>query len=167
MAQDMAESAKLNFQTLFESLPELYTIYSLGLVVVGGSDAYFQAIKRNREEVVGRSVFEIFGNLFEDISGAGVHALRTCLESVLEHRRPQRTVQKWAIRYPESGGEVREERFWRSIIAPVFDANAEMTHIVHRLEDLTDVIAIHQEEQSDLDIPPQVPAIYKKEYNGI
>jgi PAS domain S-box-containing protein len=163
MAQDMAESAKLNFQTLFESLPELYTIYSLGLVVVGGSDAYFQAIKRNREEVVGRSVFEIFGNLFEDISGAGVHALRTCLESVLEHRRPQRTVQKWAIRYPESGGEVREERFWRSIIAPVFDANAEMTHIVHRLEDLTDVIAIHQEEQSDLDIPPQVPAIYKKE----
>jgi PAS domain S-box-containing protein len=163
MAQDMAESAKLNFQILFESLPEPYGIYSLDLVIVGGSDAYFQGIKRNREEVVGRSVFEIFGNLSEDIGGAEVHALRTSLESVLENRRPHRTVQKWSICYSESGGEAIDERFWRSIIAPVFDANAEMTHIVHRLEDLMDVMAIHQEEQSDLDIPPQVPTIYKKE----
>jgi PAS domain S-box-containing protein len=163
MAQDMVESAKLNFQTLFESLPELYAIYSLDFVIVGGSDTYFQALKRSREEVIGRHVFEIFGDLSDEISGDGVHTLQTSLESVLEQHQPHRTVQKLAIRYSGAGGEGIEERFWRSIIAPVFDANGEMINIVHRLEDLMDVMAIHQEVQSDLETPLLVPNIYKKE----
>jgi PAS domain S-box-containing protein len=159
----MVKNAKLDFQTLFESLPEVYAVYSLDLVVVGGSDAYFQTIKRNREEVIGRSVFEIFYDLSDDISGAGVHTLRTSLESVLEHRRPQRVVQKWAFHHPESGDESLEERLWRSIIAPVFDANGEMTNIVHRLEDHTDVMLIYQEAQSDLDTLPPLPDIDEDE----
>jgi PAS domain S-box-containing protein len=163
MAQDMVESAKLNFQTLFESLPELYAIYSLDLIVVGGSDAYFQAIERNREEVVGRSVFEIFHNFSDEISGGEFHTLRTALESVLEHRRPQRTLQKWAIRCPESGGEGIEEHFWRSIILPVFDVNAEMTSIIHRLEDLTDVMPFRHEAQGEQDALLQLPNVCGKE----
>ncbi|WP_228058470.1 PAS domain-containing sensor histidine kinase [Nostoc sp. LEGE 12447] len=136
----------LNFQTLFESIPGLYIVYSLDFVIVGGSDAYFRATKTKREEVVGRHLFEVFPDNPDDPKANGVRNLRASLESVLKHRQPHTmVVQKYDIRRPESEGGGFEERYWTPTNSPVFDENGEMTHIIHRAEDVTEFVRVQQQ----------------------
>lgn len=136
----------LNFQTLFESIPGLYIVYSLDFVIVGGSDAYFRATKTKREEVVGRSLFEVFPDNPDDPNATGVRNLRASLESVLKHRQPHTMpVQKYDIRRPESEGGGFEERCWTLTNSPVFDENGEMTHIIHQAEDVTEFVRVQQQ----------------------
>ncbi|MDZ8096056.1 MAG: ATP-binding protein [Nostoc sp. DedQUE05] len=136
----------LNFQTLFESIPGLYIVYSLDLVIVAGSDAYFRATKTKREEVVGRHLFEVFPDNPDDPNATGVRNLRASLENVLKYRQPQTmAVQKYDIRRPESEGGGFEERYWIPTNSPVFDENGEMTHIIHRAEDVTEFMRVQQQ----------------------
>lgn len=136
----------LNFQTLFESIPGLYIVYSLDFVIVGGSDAYFRATKTKREEVVGRSLFEVFPGNADDPNANGVENLRASLLSVLKHRLPHTmAVQKYDIRRPSSEGGGFEERYWTQTNSPIFDENGEMTHIIHRAEDVTEFVRVQQQ----------------------
>ncbi|MHC5862583.1 PAS domain-containing hybrid sensor histidine kinase/response regulator [Nostoc sp.] len=136
----------LNFQTLFESIPGLYIVYSLDFVIVGGSDAYFRATMTKREEVVGRHLFEVFPDNPDDPNANGVRNLRASLESVLKHCQPHTmAVQKYDIRRPSSEGGGFEERYWTPTNSPVFDENGEMTHIIHRAEDVTEFVRMQQQ----------------------
>lgn len=136
----------LNFQTLFESIPGLYIVYSLDLIIVAGSDAYFRATKTKREEVVGQHLFEVFPDNPDDPNATGVQNLRASLESVLKHRQPHTiAVQKYDIRRPESEGGGFEERYWTLTNSPVFDENGEMTHIIHQAEAITDFVRVQQQ----------------------
>ncbi len=146
----MTTNTKLNFQTLFESLPGLYFIYSLDLTVVGGSDTYFQALRSKREEVVGRHVLEIFPTYFGDSSGNELQSLLTSLESVLKNHQPNRMVaQKYHIPRSADCGSGFEERYWTSISFPLFDENREITHIIQQVEDVTESLQMHR------DVDPQ------------
>ncbi|MEH2251240.1 response regulator [Nostoc sp.] len=136
----------LNFQTLFESIPGLYIVYSLDFVILGGSDAYFWAMKTKREEVVGRSLFEVFPDNPDDPNANGVQNLRASLLSVLKHRQPHTiAVHKYDIRRPQLEGGGFEERYWTLTNSPVFNENGEMTHIIHRAEDVTEFVRVQQQ----------------------
>ncbi|MEH2201296.1 PAS domain-containing hybrid sensor histidine kinase/response regulator [Nostoc sp.] len=136
----------LNFQTLFESIPGLYIVYSLDLIIVAGSDAYFRATKTKREEVVGQHLFEVFPDNPDDPNATGVQNLRASLESVLKHRQPHTiAMQKYDIRRPELEGGGFEERYWTLTNSPVFDENGEMTHIIHQAEAVTDFVQVQQQ----------------------
>ncbi|MEH2091808.1 PAS domain S-box protein [Nostoc sp.] len=136
----------LNFQTLFESIPGLYIVYSLDLIIVAGSDAYFQTTKTKREEVVGQHLFEVFPDNPDDPNATGVQNLRASLESVLKHRQPHTiAMQKYDIPRPESEGGGFEERYWTLTNSPVFDENGEMTHIIHQAEAVTDFVRVQQQ----------------------
>ncbi|WP_190234060.1 PAS domain-containing hybrid sensor histidine kinase/response regulator [Nostoc sp. 'Peltigera membranacea cyanobiont' 213] len=145
----------LNFQTLFESIPGLYIVYSLDLIIVAGSDAYFQTTKTKREEVVGQHLFEVFPDNPDDPNATGVQNLRASLESVLKHRQPHTiAMQKYDIRRPESEGGGFEERYWTLTNSPVFDENGEMTHIIHQAEAVTDYVRV-QQQQNEQDFHKQ------------
>jgi signal transduction histidine kinase len=53
-------------------------------------------------------------------------------------------VQKYDIRRPESEGGGFEERYWTPTNSPVFDKSGEMTHIIHRVEDVTEFVQVQQ-----------------------
>ncbi|MEH1889256.1 MAG: PAS domain S-box protein [Nostoc sp.] len=136
----------LNFQTLFESIPGLYIVYSLDFVIVAGSDAYFRATKTKREQVVGRPLFEVFPDNPDDPNANGVQNLRASLSNVIKHRLPHTmAVQKYDIRRPESEGSCFEERYWMVTNSPVFAENGEMTHIIHRAENVTELVRVQQQ----------------------
>ncbi|MEH2013772.1 PAS domain-containing hybrid sensor histidine kinase/response regulator [Nostoc sp.] len=137
----------LNFQTLFESIPGLYIVYSLDFVIVAGSDAYFRATKTKRGEVVGRPFFEVFPDNPDDPNANGVQNLRASLSNVIKHRLPHTMAgQKYDIRRPESEGSGFEERYWMVTNSPVFGENGEMTHIIQRAEDVTELVRVQQQQ---------------------
>ncbi len=58
--EDELRNSRAVLQGLFESLPGLFLIFTPDLKIVSVSDAFLEATMTRREDVLGRSIFEIF-----------------------------------------------------------------------------------------------------------
>lgn len=139
----------LNYQALFEAIPGLYLILTTDFVIVAASDAHLRATMIKREELLGSLIFDAFPDNPDDPNATGVQNLRASLESVLKYRQPHTmTMQRYDIRRPESSGGGFEERYWNAVNSPVFGAKGEITYIIHRAEDATQLVQLKQQEQA-------------------
>lgn len=153
MTYPQAPTTTLDFRVLFESAPNSQLVLTPDLTIVAASDAYLRATQTKREEIVGRGMFDVFPDNPEEISATGVCNLRHSFESVLKYRIPHTmAVQKYDIRRPESVGGGFEEKYWSPVNSPVFGANGEITHIIHRVEDVTEFVQLKQQESRQLEI---------------
>ncbi|HVY37183.1 MAG TPA: ATP-binding protein [Polyangia bacterium] len=135
-----------DFRLLFESVPALYLVLAPDLTIVAVSDAYLRATKTERDAVIGRGLFQIFPDDPGDATATGVSNLRSSLERVLRHRRPDAmAVQKYAIRRPASEGGGFEERHWSPVNSPVFDDAGQLQWIIHRVEDVTEFVRLKEQ----------------------
>lgn len=135
----------LDFRAFFESAPDLYLVLEPDLRIVAASDAYLVATMTTREAIVGRGLFEVFPDNPEDPAATGERNLRRSFETVLRTGQPHTMpVQKYDIRRPEGGGF--EERYWSPVNTPIV-ADGRVTHIIHRVEDVTDFIRLEEEKR--------------------
>ncbi|HEV7241753.1 MAG TPA: ATP-binding protein [Thermoanaerobaculia bacterium] len=135
-----------DFRLLFESAPGLYLVLDCDFQIVAVSDAYLAATMTQRDAIVGRGLFEVFPDNPGDPEATGTRNLRASLETVLRTGKPHAmAVQKYDIRRPASGGGEFEERYWSAMNAPVL-AGGRLTHMIHRVEDVTDFVLLGQRE---------------------
>jgi PAS domain S-box-containing protein len=136
-----------DFQTLFQSAPDLYLVLTREFNIVAVSDAYLRATMTNREEILGRGIFDVFPDNPDDPSATGVDNLRTSLQRVLQEKTPNAiAVQKYDIRKPASEGGGFELRYWSPVNSPVLGPDKEVSYIIHRVEDVTDVVRLKQQD---------------------
>jgi PAS domain S-box-containing protein len=136
-----------DFQALFESAPGSYLVLTPDFTVVAVSNAYLWATMTKREEILGRSLFDVFPNNPDEPTATGVRNLRASLESVRQNRASHTmAVQKYDIPRPESEGGGFEERYWSPVNSPVFGTDGQLTYIIHRVEDVTEFIRLKQQE---------------------
>ena len=135
-----------DFQTLFESAPNLYLVLTPDLKIVAVSETYLRATMTKREEILGRGIFEIFPDNPDDPIATGVRNLQTSLERVLQNKASDTmAVQKYDIRKPESEGGGFEERYWSPVNSPVCGPDKQIAYIIHRVEDVTEFVRLkHQ-----------------------
>lgn len=50
----------INYQILFDSVPDCYLILTKTFTIVEVSNAYLKASQTNREEILGRGIFQVF-----------------------------------------------------------------------------------------------------------
>jgi PAS domain S-box-containing protein len=125
----------LNFELLFESLPDLYLILSPDLTIRAVSDEYLKATLTVRKEIIGHNLFDIFPDNPEDQSADGVSNLRSSLNYVLHHRQQHiMPVQKYDVRRPDG---VFETRYWSPKNTPILNARQEVEYIVHQVKNVT------------------------------
>jgi|GEM_PF-4805441 len=143
-ARQEAEAAKAYYRALFEYAPGLYLVvlpenYEIAAV----SEAYLKATMTKREEIMGKTLFEVFPD-DPGLKGAtGVRNLSASLERVKTNKRADvMAVQHYPIRKPKEQGGDFEDRFWSPINSPVFDQNGEIAYIIHRVEDVTEYTRI-------------------------
>lgn len=137
----------IDFQLLFESLPELYLILSPTLIIVAASNAYLEATMTQREAIVGRPLFEVFPDNPDEPEATGTSNLRDSLQRVLLSRRADAmAVQKYAIQRPQSAGGGFEDRYWSPVNSPMLGPHGEVAYIIHRAEDVTDFIRLKEAE---------------------
>jgi len=140
----MAGSIQYDFRALFQAAPGLYLVLTPDLVIAGASDAYLRATMTERDVIVGRHLFEVFPDNPDDPEATGVGNLRESLERVLRFRRPDAmAIQKYDVR--RSDGSF-EERHWSPLNNPVLDANGDVVWIIHRVEDVTEVMLLKTED---------------------
>jgi len=154
---------RLQFQTLFESVPGLFLVLKPDLSIVGASDAYLNATKTKREEIAGRGLFEVFPDNPNDPTADGVSNLRSSLERVLKNRvADTMALQKYDIRRPESEGGGFEERYWSPVNSPVLGAEGEIEYIIHRVEDVTEFVRQKQSKAAKENDPSGLQAKMEK-----
>jgi PAS domain S-box-containing protein len=140
-----------DFRELFEHAPSLFVVLSPDLTIVAVTNAYLAATMTTREKIVGRKLFEVFPDNPQDPEATGVRNLAASLETVLKTKAEHRmAVQKYDIRKPaEKGGEF-EVRYWSPLNCPVMDQAGNVQFIIHRVEDVTDLVRLGLErEQQD------------------
>lgn len=136
----------LDFQTLFESAPDLYLVLNPDLTILAASDAYLRATMTERETIVGLGLFEVFPDNPDDPSATGVKNLRASLDRVFAKRTSDAmAVDKYDIRRPESEGGTFEKRYWSPVNSLVLGDGGEILYVIHRVEDVTEFVRLKQQ----------------------
>lgn len=136
-----------DFRILFESVPGLYLVLSPDLEIIAVSDAYLEATKTVRQDILGKSIFVVFPDNPDDATATGVTNLRASLQRVLLKRAADvMAVQKYDIRLPAAEGGGFIERHWSPVNSPVLNADGTVAAIIHRVEDVTDFVRLQREQ---------------------
>ncbi len=142
--------ASADFRRLFESAPNLYLVVRPDWQIVAVSDAYLQATMTTRAQIVGQNAFDIFPDNPDDPQTRGASLILESWQRVLSSGQPDvMPLQKYDIRKPESEGGEFETRYWSVVNSPVLNGRGRVDFIIHRAEDVTDVVRDRQsfEEQ--------------------
>jgi signal transduction histidine kinase len=139
----------LDFRLLFEQAPGLFLVLApdpARFTILGASDAYLRATLTEREQIVGRALFDIFPDNPDDPGATGTSNLRASLERVIADRAPDAmAVQKYDIRRPDGGFE---ERFWSPVNLPVLGPDGALTCLLHRVEDVTEFVRVRRASEA-------------------
>ncbi|MFL5274876.1 MAG: PAS domain S-box protein [Myxococcales bacterium] len=142
-------SADLDYRSLFEAAPGAYLVLrpnSPTFTIAAVNEAYLRATMTVREEIVGKGLFEVFPDNPDDLSADGTRNLAASLGRVLRSRSADAmAIQKYDIPRPSSEGGGFEERFWSPLNSPVLDPQGGVAFIIHRVEDVTEVVRLKLE----------------------
>ncbi len=131
----------LDWQLLFEASPEVLLVLlpdSPRFTMVAATAARLAVTHLTREQTVGHGLFEVFPDNPDDGAATGAGNLRASLERVIATRAPDTmAVQKYDIRGPDGTFQVR---WWSPRNLPVLGPRGELRYILHRVEDVTDLL---------------------------
>lgn len=83
-------------------------------------------------------MFDAFPQNTDDSQSHAVENLHASLQRVLARRSPDAmALQRYDIRVPDGDGARFVERYWSPTNTPVFDGDGQLTHIIHRVVDVT------------------------------
>ncbi|WP_226889154.1 PAS domain S-box protein [Nostoc sp. MG11] len=149
VSEQNGPAASIDFRALFEAVPGLYLVLAADLSkfrIIAVSNAYLQATMTQREEILGRGIFEVFPDNPNDPTASGVRNLQTSLKAVIQSRTSDvMAVQKYDIPRPESQGGGFEERYWSPVNSPVLGENQEVAYIIHQVQDVTEFVQLRQQ----------------------
>ena len=170
-----AAELELDFRALFESTPALLLALAPDApryTVIAVSDAYVRATGARREEILGRSLFEVFPHDRSDGNATGTRDLRDSLEAVIGERRDDSlAIQRYDVpRGAERGGGF-EERWWRPVNAPVIGPDGNLAFIVCRVDDVTGFVRLEraaaEREKRSLEAQARLAALLEQAPDGI
>lgn len=125
----------INFEALFSASPNPHVLLDLSLNIVGMNDAYLKATMREREDLVGRNMFDAFPS---DPDSPSHRQLRNSFDKVIREKVADHLpLIEYAIPLPS--GQGFEERFWSATHTPLFNHAGEMTFILQHTVDVTEL----------------------------
>lgn len=139
-----SNSDELNFRLLFASLSGFYLVLKAdsprySIVAVSGTCAQLSLMPH--VELTGRGLFDVFPGDSAAPVADEIGQLRASLARVIEKRAIDvMEVQRSAVCAPSGMGGADGGRWWSQTNSPVFGPDGEISHIVHRIEDVTALV---------------------------
>ncbi len=130
----------LDFEALFTIAPNPYMVLDHELRYVAANDAYLAVIAINREELIGRRLFDLFPNDPNDPNNVSAQMLRRSLERVLSTGQRDH-IAYIPYRVPTNvGGKIEEQlRYWSATHCPLLDAKGKVRFIMQHTVDVTEL----------------------------
>lgn len=142
----------IDFLRVFKAAPVPLLVFDPDdFRILAASDAALAVTGAAREDLVGKLFDEAFpvdpddSQSFENVRQrlAVLKQVRETGEAVVV------PVQRYAIRRRGGQTERFEERYWTLSDSPVHDASGKLLYILHRADDVTDVVRFEENEQRD------------------
>lgn len=129
------------FQEIFNTAPVGSYLLSpdAEAIVFAVNEEFLKVSTLRREDMVGKSLFEIFPHNEADPDDTGVEALRRSILRAIETGKPDHLpLQRFPLWVTAKDGSSRyEERFWRAVNTPIFDTSGKLICVSHTTTDVT------------------------------
>ncbi|MEV6742307.1 SpoIIE family protein phosphatase [Streptomyces sp. NPDC051104] len=133
-------ASEIDYMAAFAALPSPCLMLGTDLVVADANRAFCEVTGFSRAELVGQYLFDVFPDNPADPEADGVDTLKASLHRVLASGQADHmTLQKYDIPVP-GNPEVSKERWWSAINVPLLGPDGKVAWIIHRSEDMTDVV---------------------------
>ncbi|MFJ7071295.1 PP2C family protein-serine/threonine phosphatase [Streptomyces sp. NPDC098781] len=137
----MNETA-IDYEAVFQGLPGMVALLTPELVYADANKDFQRLSGRMREELIGRYLFDVFPDNPNDTTATGMRNLHKSLLRVLAGgERDAMALQRYDVEDPLHPGEW-EERYWSPVNAPVFGPDGNVALLVHRVEEVTELIRL-------------------------
>ncbi|KOU18257.1 protein phosphatase [Streptomyces sp. WM6372] len=132
---------EIDYPAVFQTLPGMVALLTPELVYADANAEFLRASGRTREQVIGRYLFDVFPDNPNDPTASGARNLHASLQRVLATgERDTMALQRYDVQSMLRPGEW-EERYWSPVNAPVLGPDGRVILIVHRVEEVTELIA--------------------------
>ncbi|MEE1755261.1 PP2C family protein-serine/threonine phosphatase [Streptomyces sp. SP18CS02] len=131
---------RIDYSAVFRALPGMVALLTPDLVYVDANDDFLRLAGRSREQLLGRYIFDVFPENPHDPAAAGMQETReSMLRVVATGERDTMALLRYDIE--DSGRPGRwVEHFWSPVNAPVLGPDGEVALVVHRVEEVTELI---------------------------
>ncbi len=151
---DREESGKglnaIDYARVFETAPYPFLLLHADaphFTVAAVNEAYLRATRTERSALVGRRLFDAFPDDPNDQTASGVSDLTASLQRVLRNRAPDAMgIQRYDIPRRDEAGAF-ETKYWSPLNSPLIAADGRITHILHRVEDVTAFVQLRDQTQ--------------------
>ncbi|MEV7770191.1 SpoIIE family protein phosphatase [Kitasatospora sp. NPDC086791] len=133
----------IDYRAVFHALPGMVALLTPDLVYADANEDFLSLSGRTHEQLIGRYLFEVFPDNPNDPAATGARNLEVSLRRVLASgERDTMALQRYDVESTTRPGEW-EERYWSPVNAPVLDAEGRTVLLVHRVEEITQLIRAH------------------------
>ncbi|GAA1932276.1 PP2C family protein-serine/threonine phosphatase [Streptantibioticus ferralitis] len=131
---------EIDYRAVFQALPGAMALLTPQLVYADVNEEFLRTLGRTRGQVIGRYLPDDYAHMPNDPGAAIVRNIQASMHQVAESGEPDTMeLQRYDIEDPDRPG-VRGERYWSMINVPVFDSDGRMALLMHRLEEVTELI---------------------------
>lgn len=117
--------------------------------IIAVTDDYARSVMAERRQLIGMSLFDLLSADPAQPEADGLRALRASLKRVEELRVPDiLNIRRYPLRMPDGAFQ---DRLWLLQNKPVFGGDGQIVSIVHRVEDVTDLLAGGASANGDTD----------------
>ncbi|MER5382762.1 SpoIIE family protein phosphatase [Streptomyces sp. NPDC002688] len=132
--------AEIDYGGVFHALPGMVALLTPHMVFVDANEDYLSNSGRSREQLVGRYLFDVFPDRPDDPTANGMRNLEASLRRVVETgERDAMALQRYDVESLDRPG-VWQERYWSPVNAPVIGEDGTVVLLVHRVEEVTELI---------------------------
>ena len=130
----MSPPPSIDFETLFGASPNPYVLMAPDLTIVTMNDAYLTATMRERNDIVGRKMFDAFPS---DPESESHQLLQGSLNRVLQTgERDEIALIRYPIALPSGD---YEERYWSATHIPLLKDDGEVAYVLQHTVDVTEL----------------------------
>ncbi|OIJ66561.1 PP2C family protein-serine/threonine phosphatase [Streptomyces mangrovisoli] len=131
---------QIDYAAVFRALPGMVALLTPDLVYADANEDFVRLSGRTREQLVGNYIFDVFPENPHDPAAAGMRDVQMSMERAVDTgERDTMALQRYDIEDPARPGHW-EEHYWSPVNAPVLGPDGQATLIVHRVEEVTELI---------------------------
>ncbi|MEI5520414.1 SpoIIE family protein phosphatase [Streptomyces brasiliscabiei] len=130
----------IDYAEVFRALPGMVALLTPELVYVDANDDFARLAGRSREQLLGRYIFDVFPENPNEPAAAGMRETReSMLRAVATGERDTMALLRYDIEDPQRPG-LWQEHYWSPVNAPVLGPDGKVALIIHRVEEVTELI---------------------------
>ncbi|MGW0838655.1 PP2C family protein-serine/threonine phosphatase [Streptomyces sp. NPDC002787] len=130
----------IDYAEVFRALPGMVALLTPDLVYVDANEDFLRLAGRTREQLLGRYIFDVFPENPNEPAAAGMRETEaSMLRAVTTGERDTMALLRYDIEDRARPGHW-QEHYWSPVNAPVLGPDGKVALIVHRVEEVTELI---------------------------